>query len=90
MRTVLVVMMALSLAAAGCGNNVCEDAADKLDECGFDLGDSQPSDDEASECNDRNECRSNCLNAASCEDIKAWHEEAAENGVYKCYAACPL
>lgn len=90
MKRVLVAVMTLGLgvATAGCGNNECEDAADKLDECGFDLGDSTPSDDDTQACNEKDECNAKCVNAGSCADIKA-AVEGTDNGVFKCWAACP-
>ena len=91
MRTDLVVMMALGLglATAGCGNNECEDAVDKIDECGFDAGESKPDDDEANECNEKDECNAKCTNEGSCADIQA-AVMGTQNSVHKCWAACPV
>ncbi|HEY6077881.1 MAG TPA: hypothetical protein VIW29_03720 [Polyangiaceae bacterium] len=89
MRTILAVVMALGLGVVGCGNNECEDAADRLDECGFDLGESTPDDDETNECNKKDECSSKCVNAGSCADIKGW-KDGEENSFSTCMAACPV
>ena len=89
MRTILAVVMALGLGVVGCGNNECEDAADKIDECGINRGDSKPDDDETNECNEKLECNSKCTNEASCADIKA-ALMSTDNGVSKCWAACPV
>jgi hypothetical protein len=76
--------MALGLAVVGCGNNECEDAADKVDECGIDQGASKPSDDDVSECNEKSECYAKCFNSASCDDIKT-----LAKGFTDCLGACP-
>lgn len=88
MRSVLFVVMALGLAVVGCGNNDCEDAVDKLEECGVTLPGGNPSDDDASECKASAECGAKCINDASCADIKAALSGTA-NSVGTCFAACP-
>lgn len=90
MKSLLRAVLVLGLVLVGCGNNECEDAADKIDECGVDLGDSKPSDDENSECNDKYECNAKCVNAASCADMKAFYETGADNSFKSCIAACPI
>ncbi len=94
MRTLLCAVMALGLAAFGCSSNECEDAQDKIDECGLDLGDEKPSDDEIDECNADAECGAKCFNENSCADIKAtWTaitmlQTPPDNGFTKCLTAC--
>jgi hypothetical protein len=80
-------IVAFSLGAVACGNNDCEDAADKLvDECGLpDVGD----DDEAAECNEDAECLAQCINDASCSEIKAVSEDiTTENSYSACLGDC--
>lgn len=80
-------MVALGLGAVACGNNDCEDAADKLvDECGLpDEGD----DDEAAECSEDAECLAKCINDASCAEIKAVSADLTiDNSYSQCLGAC--
>lgn len=87
------VVMALGMAAVGCSNNECEDAMDKIDECGLDLGSDKPSDDEIDECNAEAECGAKCFNDNSCADIKAFFSSITTgtpvtNGFSNCLAGC--
>ena len=60
----MVLVMGMGLACFGCSNE-CDDAADKLEECGVTGEDA-----DTSECDGANECAAKCVNNASCDDIK--------------------
>jgi hypothetical protein len=71
-------MSSVGAFATGCGN-ACDDAADKLkNDCGF-PGDGVVVD----ECSDKAECSADCVNDASCSEIKA-----AFAGEQNSYASC--
>jgi hypothetical protein len=55
----------LGLACFGCGND-CDDAVDKLEECGLPTEDADTDD-----CSGEKECFAKCINDMSCDDIKA-------------------
>ncbi len=82
-----ILLAVLSLGAVACGNNDCEDAADKLvDECGLP---DEGGDDETSECNADAECLAKCINDASCAEIKAVSEDlTVDNSYSQCLGAC--
>jgi len=89
MKPMFGLVLILGLAAVGCGNNECEDAADKMEECGIDGGDSEPSDDEISECKEDAECGAKCTNSASCSEIKAFFANPLEANDYgECLVKC--
>lgn len=69
MKPIFGLVLMLGLATVGCGNNECEDAVDKLEECGVSGG--GVDEDEASECNADSECVAKCINSASCSEIKS-------------------
>ena len=68
MKRVLVALVAVvSMGAVACGNNDCEDAADKIvDECG--ISDDGLEEDEVAECDADAECVAQCTNDASCSE----------------------
>jgi hypothetical protein len=79
----------LGLGAVACGNNDCEDAADKIvDECnvsGF-----EEDEDDTAECSSNAECVAKCTNDASCSEIKAFFENplVTDNSYTQCIANC--
>jgi hypothetical protein len=87
-RLLGVLTVVLGLGAVACGNNDCEDAADKLvDECGVPEGDDD--EDEISECSSDAECAAKCTNDASCSEIKAFFEDfTIQNSYSECLVAC--
>ncbi|HEY6077882.1 MAG TPA: hypothetical protein VIW29_03725 [Polyangiaceae bacterium] len=87
MKVILSVVMGLALAVAGCSSSECEDAADKFDECGI-AGDDKPSDEDVEECSEQGECGAKCVNAASCEELKAFFNDLTLNNVATCLSAC--
>jgi hypothetical protein len=83
MKKLLGILMLAGLALGGCGNNDCEDAADKVKECGAPSGSGSGD----GECSGAAECVAKCVNNASCAEIKA--EDLDLNSPYfKCLAAC--
>jgi hypothetical protein len=66
----------------GCGGDACDDAADKLEECGFSGGDGGDAD---AECTEQAECVSNCIVDAECDDITS---PTADSAYTKCLAGC--
>jgi hypothetical protein len=60
----LIVILLGSVLLGGCGSDPCEDAADKLAECGGVEGGSSDG-----ECSGAAECVAECINNASCEEI---------------------
>jgi hypothetical protein len=87
-RWIGVLTAVLALGTAACGNNDCEDAADKLvDECGIPQGDDN--EDEIAECSERAECAAKCTNEASCAEIKALLSDlTTQNSYSACLAKC--
>ena len=81
MKTMLGFLMAVGLVLGGCGNNECEDAADKLKDCGVTVEGSKDSGD----CSGASECVSKCINAASCEELKS---NDLNSKYLKCTLAC--
>jgi hypothetical protein len=70
----------LAFSAVACGGNDCDDAVDKLDECGATEGLEVDGD---AECSGAAECTSKCINDATCDEL--------ENGSEKlsgCMADC--
>lgn len=69
----------------GCGNNECEDAKEKAEDCGGlaaqEAG--RVSDDDAAECKSQHECWAKCVNAHSCAALNALEDE-----VVACVTAC--
>jgi hypothetical protein len=65
----LLMVLVLGLACFGCSND-CDDAVDKLDECGLPTGDV-----DADECDGQSECTAGCINDASCDEIKNGSEK---------------
>lgn len=66
------------LAASGCAaRTVCDDAVDKLNECGL------PPSSTGSCDTDVDRCEANCINAHTCADI-----QAALGGTPNAYSAC--
>jgi hypothetical protein len=75
----LLLAVVLGALAVGCSND-CDDAVDKLEECGADVSGADTDD-----CDGASECVAGCINDASCEEIKS----TDINGKYfKCVAAC--
>lgn len=81
MKTMLGLLMVVGLALGGCGNNECEDAADKIKECGITTQGSGDSGD----CSGTAECAAKCINNASCEELKG---NDLNSNYFKCAAAC--
>ncbi|HEY3498146.1 MAG TPA: hypothetical protein VGK73_25785 [Polyangiaceae bacterium] len=80
MKRIFVVAL-LGLSAMACGNE-CDDAADKVEECGIaDTGGG----DSGGSCEGVAECGAKCINEASCEDLKSTDPE---NSYIKCASAC--
>jgi len=70
----------LALSAVACGGNDCDDAADKLEECGATGGAEADGD---GECSGVAECAAKCVNDASCDEIKNSSEDYSS-----CMTAC--
>lgn len=63
-----IIFVAMSFAMLGIGcDNACDDAAEKLEECG--VGDISAVD--TDKCNDHDECAADCIKDADCGDIDA-------------------
>lgn len=60
----LLLAVVLGALALGCSND-CDDAVDKLEECGADV-DGADTDD----CDGASECVAGCINDASCDELK--------------------
>jgi hypothetical protein len=78
MKRLLLAVM-LGALAVGCGND-CDDAVDKLEECGLDTSGADTDD-----CSGKSECAAGCINDASCDQIKSTD---LNNSYYKCLAGC--
>jgi hypothetical protein len=81
MRSGLAALLcAAALACGGC-SDACDDAADKLDECGIadEFGIT------GGDCHGATECVANCYTGASCDEIEAF-EKGSE--FYECLAGC--
>jgi hypothetical protein len=89
-KILLAGMFALSTVA--CGGNECEDAADKVEECGVKLSTAQQAeaDKSADECSGVSECAAKCINDASCEDIKNFNSDSPslDNPILACAGKC--
>jgi hypothetical protein len=72
----LLMVLVLGLASVACSND-CDEAVDKLEECGA----SDVTGADADECDGASECVAGCINDASCDEIK--------NGSDK-FSACVL
>jgi len=73
----------LAFSAVACGGNECDDAADKVEECGITGEGSSDGDDV--ECSGQVECAAKCINDASCDDLKSTD---INSSYFKCIAAC--
>lgn len=74
----VIMMSSVGVLVTGCGN-ACDDAVDKLKDCG--VSNVQ----EADECSEQAECAAACTEDASCDEIKA----ATLDGPYfACVAKC--
>jgi hypothetical protein len=60
-----------SLFLFACGNNDCEDAKEKATDCGGAVAAEAAtiSDDRAAECNEKDQCRAECVNNATCAEM---------------------
>ncbi|HYP89272.1 MAG TPA: hypothetical protein VEQ59_13990 [Polyangiaceae bacterium] len=67
MKKVMGLLILAGLALGGCGNNDCEDAADKFKECGFTQ---EGSGSGSGDCSGAAECIAKCTNDASCDQLK--------------------
>ena len=76
----LLMALVLGLACFGCSNE-CDDAADKLEECG--AGDAAEVD--TSSCDGKDECAAKCINASDCAELKA---PAFDGPFIACLAKC--
>jgi hypothetical protein len=66
MKTILGFLVVAALALGGCGNNACEDANDKIEECkpaGYRTI--------SEECSGKIECNAKCINDATCDELKS-------------------
>jgi hypothetical protein len=70
----------LALSAVACGGNDCDDAVDKLEECGGTEGADADAD---GECSGAAECTAKCINDATCDEIKNASEDYSS-----CMTAC--
>jgi hypothetical protein len=75
----LLLALVLGVLAVGCSND-CDDAVDKLEECGQPVTNSDTDD-----CSGAKECYAGCVNDASCADLKS---EDPNNSFWKCALAC--
>lgn len=73
----------LAFSAVACGGDACDDAADKLEECGVTGEGSSGSGD--GECSGAGECVAECINDAECSEIKS---PTADSAYAKCVLAC--
>jgi len=67
LRVLTAVCLCLLLAApfAGCGSNACDDACDKIEECGGTC----TGDVNGGECTGQAECVAGCIADASCQEL---------------------
>jgi hypothetical protein len=68
-RTIVSILLSMALAMGtltACGGDACEEAADKLEDCGFDNMGTGSGD---GECSGEAECVANCIIDASCSEI---------------------
>jgi len=72
----------LAFSAVACGGNECDDAVDKLEECGVTGGNSSGDTDE---CSGAGECVAKCINDAECSEIKGTD---INSDYFKCVTAC--
>jgi hypothetical protein len=72
----------LALSAVACGGDECDDAVDKLEECGW-KGEGGVNED--AECSGAGECFAKCVNDAECSEINSLD---INSNFYKCTAAC--
>ena len=85
-------VMFMGAFAGGC-SDACDEAGDKFAECFPNNGDNPPpsptsnGDTQAPECSGANECAANCMNSATCSEIKAAFA-AEENSYTRCMAGC--
>ncbi len=81
MKTILGFLMLAGLSLSACGNNACDEANDKIDECkteGYmklDTGD----------CSGLKECSAKCIKDASCADLSS---DDPNNKYNICVKAC--
>jgi len=83
MKAMMGLLMALGLALGGCGNNDCEDAADKIKECNIAEFDVNPN--SGGDCSGQSECAAKCINDATCADL-ASNDENSKFSV--CFKKC--
>lgn len=83
MKTMLGFLMVVGLALGGCGNNDCEDAADKIKECKLEGSDVKV--DGGGDCSGASECLAKCVNDSSCADLTSGD---LNNKFYQCFAKC--
>ena len=69
-------LLLLPLALWGCGNSVCEDAQDHINEC---LEGAAPATADEPDCDDKNECKAECAVAAPCEAFTDGTSQANQN-----------
>ena len=73
---------ALGLSVVGCGNNDCDDAVDKLKQCGFDTSSGGV---DTGDCSGKSECAAKCINAASCSEITG---QTTTGSYFTCLSKC--
>ena len=86
-RITMVLALGCLLAAGsqGCGSDACKEAQEKLETCGFDVG--EPGD--AASCTGQSECEAECvLDACGCEDLDETVAESSD-ACRSCLLDCP-
>ena len=88
-RMIVSILLSAALAMgtlAGCSGNACEEAADKLEDCGFTGSGAGGGGGGDGECTADAECISNCILDASCSEILDFLN--LESDYYLCLAEC--
>jgi hypothetical protein len=78
-RPPILALVLLAFGTSACGST-CDDAVDKLDECGLETSQAEA---EAEECNEDQECAAECINDASCSDL-----ENLSDSLMSCFVKC--
>jgi len=81
MKTLFLALV-LAFSIVGCGNNDCDDAVDKLKQCGFDTGSGSV---DSNDCSGKSECAAKCINAASCSEITG---QTTTGSYFTCLSKC--
>ncbi|MCA9620265.1 MAG: hypothetical protein KC731_14685 [Myxococcales bacterium] len=73
-----------TLGAAGCSSTACDDALDKVEDCGFEDVSLNA---DGEECAERAACQADCVLAGSCSEIQD-AVTGQDNDVAACIAGC--